>query len=176
MRRGVLLLALLLSLPWVSAWNATFQFHPSPGQELDDILINYTSECSSWVFGTFDDGRLIQDFAFPVNGSGSVDLQDYLYMGVPSNSTLYLESNCELNVTVHPRYGIYMHPPKLERSQRSFVLLRYPSKRLVKAGLRLKRPGNLLRFTWRATLSTTTEPMFPTYPSGSRSLGKTKAF
>ncbi|WP_167728339.1 hypothetical protein [Thermococcus sp. 9N3] len=144
MRRGVLLLALLLSLPWVSAWNATFQFHPSHGQELDDILINYTSECSSWVFGTFDDGSLVQDFAFPVNGSGSVDLQDYLNMGVPSNSTLYLESNCELNVTVHPRYGIYMHPPEVRALSTEFRLVKIPFKKTGEGRFEIETPWKLV--------------------------------
>ena len=144
MRRSVLLLILLLSLPSVSAWNATFQFHPSPGQVLYDVLINYTAECPSWVFGTFDDGRLVKEFAFFANGSGSVDLQDYLYMEAPSNSTLYLKSNCRLNVAIQPRYGIYMHPPEIRAFLTRFRVVRIPFRKAGENRFEIDTPWRLL--------------------------------
>jgi len=139
-----LLLIFLLSLPTVSVWNATFQFHPSSSRVLDDIVMNYTSECPAWVFGTFDDGTLVQDFAFPVNGSGSIDLQDYLYIKVPSNSTLYLESNCKLNVTVQPRYGIYMHPPEIRAFSTRFRLVRVQFKRIRTTSFEINVPWKVV--------------------------------
>lgn len=144
MKRGVLLLIFLLFLPLVSAWNATFQFHPSSDKVLNDVLINYTSECPSWVFGTFDDGRLVQDFAFFVNGSGSVDLQDYLHIEAPSNSTLYLESNCGLNVTVQPRYGIYMHPPEVRAFLTRFRVVKIPFRKVGENKFEIDTPWRLL--------------------------------
>ncbi len=126
MRWHLLLVAFLVTIPFVSAWNSTFHFQPSSGQVLQDIILNYTSNCTTWTFGTFDDGTLVRDFAFFANGSGSIDLQDYLYIDTPSNSTLYLESNCELNVTAYPRYGIYMHPPEIRVFSTESRLVKIP--------------------------------------------------
>lgn len=144
MRCGFPLLVLLLFIPIVSAWNATFQFHPPSGQMLDDIIVNYTTECPSWVFGTFDDGTLMHEFAFFANGSGSVDLQDYLYLDTPSNSTLHLESNCKLNVTVHPRYGIYMHPSEIRALSTKFRLVLIPFKKTGKNRFEIDTPWKIV--------------------------------
>jgi len=144
MRKVFPLLLILLFLPEVPAWNVTFQFHPSPGQVLDDVVLNYTARCSTWVFGTFDDGTILRDFAFFANGSGSFDLGDYTYIYTPSNSTLYLESDCKLNVTPFPRYEINMRPPEIRVISGKFRLVKIPFKRTGETQFSVKVPWKLV--------------------------------
>ena len=144
MRWHLLLVVFLVTTPFVSAWNTTFYFQPPSGQVLRDIVLNYTSNCTTWTFGTFDDGRLVREFAFFVNGSGSIDLQDYLYIDTPSNSTLHLESSCELNVTAYPRYGIYMHPPEIRAFSTEFRLVKMPFKKVGKNQFSVNTPWNIV--------------------------------
>jgi hypothetical protein len=101
----ILLLISLIVAPFgqVSAWNTTIRFHSPEGYIIDDVFIEYNSSCPAWLVGVFDNGISLQSFAIHANLSGEFRLSDYVY---PSgrNATLYLNSSCQVNLSISPEY------------------------------------------------------------------------